>query len=122
MKEILIIEDDPQFQRMLFDLLKIEGYQVYTANNGKEGISQFKKHKPDLVISDIIMPEKEGTETIIELKTIFPDIKIIAVSGGGRTSYIDYLQTVKEFGVDATFSKPFNHKDFLQTIRKILNL
>jgi YesN/AraC family two-component response regulator len=120
MKKILLIEDDIFFQKMLSDLLKIEGYEVEIANNGKLGVIKYKECEPDLVITDIIMPEKEGTETILELKAINPEVKIIAISGGGRVGYVDYLQTVKEFGVEHTFSKPFNNQDMFQKINDLL--
>lgn len=119
MCKVLLIDDDTLFQKMLGSLLKMEGYEVFIANNGKEGIRLFNTVKPKLVVCDIIMPEKEGTETMIELKTNFPDLKIIAISGGGRSGYVDYLQTVKEFGIDATFSKPFENQKFLDKVREL---
>ena len=121
MKKILLIEDDQFFQKMLADLLRIEGYEVITANNGKLGLNMYKKNLPDLVITDIIMPEKEGTETIIELKQINPNLEIIAISGGGRIGYVDYLNTVKEFGVKHTLTKPFKNKEIIDTIKEILS-
>ncbi|NBC82600.1 MAG: response regulator [Bacteroidetes bacterium] len=118
--KILVIEDDLFFQQMLKDLLSLEGYEIFLANNGIKGMQLFHKVHPDLVITDIIMPEKEGTETIIELKQIKPDVKIIAMSGGGRGGFLDYLETANEFGVDATFPKPFNNKYFLNKVHEIL--
>lgn len=120
MRKILLIEDDLFFRQMLKDLLSMEGFNVITAGNGNEGIKKFKEENPELVITDIIMPEKEGTETIIELKNIDNKVKIIAISGGGRAGFVDYLDTASEFGVDATFSKPFNNKEFIAKIKELI--
>jgi len=117
--KILVIEDDLFFQQMLKDLLTIEGFDVSIAKNGMVGMQMFKKEQPDLIITDIIMPEKEGTETILELKQINPEVKIIAISGGGRTGFVDYLETVNEFGVHATFSKPFNNQEFIAKVKEL---
>lgn len=106
---------------MLGDFLRIEGFNVITANNGNEGVKLFDSEKPDIVITDIIMPEKEGTETILEIKQKNPNIKIIAISGGGRAGFVDYLETVSEFGVDATFSKPFNNNEFIAKLKELIN-
>lgn len=118
-KKILVIEDDLFFQQMLKDLLNHEGYKIIVAGNGREGIQFFKQEQPDLIITDIIMPEMEGTETILELKKINSQVKIIAMSGGGRANLVDYLDMANEFGVDATFSKPFNNQELLNKIQEL---
>ena len=98
MQKILIIDDEPHILLMLKKMLERSGYEVDLAANGIEGIELFKKSQPDLVISDIIMPEKEGLETIREMKRLRPDLKIIALSGGGKVSSDNYLNTSKIFG------------------------
>jgi DNA-binding NtrC family response regulator len=80
---ILVIDDDEQILRTLHQVLEMEGHEVLDAPNGKEGMRIFEEHGADLVVTDIVMPEKEGIETIKELHEGNPDLKIIAISGGG---------------------------------------
>jgi len=84
MARILVIDDDIQILEMLGQTLEREGYEVVDALDGKEGMRLYREAPTDLVITDIVMPEKEGVETIMELKRDFPDVKIIAMSGGGQ--------------------------------------
>jgi len=120
MAKILIIDDDNQFREMLHEMVKREGYIVFSALDGAEGMKIFKQEKPDLVITDIIMPEKEGLETILELKKNVPEVKIIAISGGGRSHPGDYLLTAKYFGADKTLAKPFSKSELLNSIVEVL--
>jgi YesN/AraC family two-component response regulator len=85
MANILIIDDDQQILNMLSQILKRAGYGVVEALDGKQGLKLYRENPTDLIITDIIMPEKEGLETIMELQRDFPDVKIIAISGGGIT-------------------------------------
>ena len=121
MKRILVIDDDTQFRQMLGQMLERAGYEVLEAANGKEGIELCQQAPTDLIITDIIMPEKEGVETIIELKRDFQDVKIIAVSGGGRADSKDYLKIAKRLGADRIFSKPFDREELLAAIEKLLS-
>ena len=89
---ILIIDDDDQIRRVLRKTLERDGYDVADAPNGKEGIRLYRENPADLVITDIIMPEKEGIETIRELRRDFPEVKIIAISGGGRIGPDSYFK------------------------------
>lgn len=121
MPHILIIDDDDLFRMMLKDLLETEGYQISEANNGESGLSQFHKSRPDLVITDIIMPDKEGFQTIRELQKASPTIKIIAISGGARRANSpNYLSLAEDFGADRTFPKPFDRHKLLQAIRELI--
>lgn len=120
MTKILIIDDDNEFREMLHEMVEREGYIVYSAPDGAEGIKIHNREKPGLVIIDIIMPEKEGLETILELKKNAPDLKIIAISGGGRSHPGDYLRTAKHFGADRTLAKPFTKDDLLNSISDVL--
>ncbi len=120
MKKILVIDDEPYILMMLKKMMERAGYEVDLATNGVEGLENFKRNTPDLVISDIIMPEKEGLGTIREMKQIKPDLKIIAVSGGGRASADDYLHTAKLFGADRIFQKPFNQAEIVGAVRELL--
>ena len=120
MRTILIIEDEKFLSNLQARFLKSEGFNVLIADDGNKGIALFKENKVDLVITDIIMPEKEGLETIIELKKLLPDIPIIAISGGGRCSPECYLDSAKKLGAKYIFEKPFNQKDLLSSIKKAL--
>lgn len=120
MTKILIIDDDTQFREMLHEMVKREGYIVFSALDGAEGLKSYYKEKPDLVITDIIMPEKEGLETILELKKDNKNLKIIAISGGGRSQPGDYLRTAKHFGADKSLAKPFSKDEILNSITEVL--
>jgi len=120
MARILIIDDDVQILDMLRQILKSEGYEVVEAADGREGIRLYREDPADLIITDIIMPEKEGIETIMELKRDFPDVKIIAISGGGRIGPEEYLPMAEMLGAKRTFSKPVERKQLLNAVRKLL--
>lgn len=120
MKKILILDDEAPIRRMLRKLLERNDYEVFDAENGTHGIKQFKEHKPDLIITDIIMPEKEGLETIREIREINSDIKIIAISGGGATDPKIYLELAEKLGADLSFCKPLNNKELLSAVKLLL--
>jgi CheY-like chemotaxis protein len=120
MARILIIDDDVQTLNMLRKMLEREGYEVMDAPDGKEGLKLYRENPTDLIITDLIMPEMEGIETIQELKQDFPDIKIIAMSGGGRVGPGDYLHLAKMLGAQRTFAKPVERKELLKAIRELL--
>ncbi len=121
MNKILIIDDEAPVRKMLKKLLMKNGYHVWEADNGKIGIESYVKNNPDLIITDLIMPEKEGLESIRELKKLNPDIKIIAISGGGITDPKMYLDLASKFGAVQTFSKPVDNKTLISTINEILS-
>jgi CheY-like chemotaxis protein len=120
MARILVIDDDEQVLDMLYESLTREGYDVMRASNGEQGLRLYRQDPVDLIITDIIMPEKEGIETIIELRQDFPDVKIIAMSGGGRIGTKDYLHLAKIFGVQRTFTKPVAREQLLDEIKELL--
>ena len=112
MASILVIEDEIEIQRLLSNLLEGEGYQVFEASEGGEGIRLYREKQIDLIITDLLMPGKEGIETIIQLKQDFPDVKIIAISGGSRGLDKEfYLHLSKKLGALFTFTKPFDRKE-----------
>jgi len=119
-KKILLIDDDDQFREMLAELLKRNDYVVIEAPDGLQANSLYLEHQPALVITDVIMPEKEGIETIMELKREFNDIKIIAISGGGRTNAMDNLRSARLLGADKTLEKPFENVDILNIITELI--
>jgi DNA-binding response OmpR family regulator len=121
MAKILVIDDEPSILLMIKKMLEKEGHEVDLALNGRDGMELFEIIKPALVITDIIMPEKEGLETILELRKKNPGLKIIAISGGGRISPEGYLPGAKLLGADMVFQKPLVPKEFISAVSKLLN-
>ncbi len=120
MKRILIIDDDHHILLMIKKMLERAGFEIELASNGNEGLELFKRSQADLVITDIIMPEKEGLETIREMKRLRSDLKIIAMSGGGKISADNYLNTAKIFGASKVLEKPFSQKTMISTVTDLL--
>ena len=121
MASILLIEDDAPVRRIISMMLEKEGHEVSEAADGELGIQMYREQPRDLVITDIIMPNKEGLEMIKELKKEYPDVKIIAISGGGKIEGRHYLQLAKKFGVDLTFEKPFNWQKLVESVNEIIS-
>jgi YesN/AraC family two-component response regulator len=120
MATILIIDDEKSILSFLKERLKDEGFNVLTAIDGKEGMTLFNDNQVDLVITDIIMPGKAGFGTIIGLKSICPDIKIIVMSGGGHMYPEYYLDIAKCLGAQYTFKKPFKTSELLEAVYELL--
>jgi len=120
MARILIIDDDNHLRKMLKIMLENEGYNVEDAENGYIGMKIIRKSHFDLVITDIIMPDKEGIETIMEIKKDFPTIKIIAMSGGGKISTDSYLVMAGHLGASKTLEKPFQQAELVDAVRELL--
>ena len=120
MTNILIIDDEPKIRLVLRELFELEGYTVTEASNGCEGMALFHEKKIDLILTDLFMPEQEGLETIYKLKKESPEIKIIAMSGGGGLGCPpNHLDTARLLGVAATFTKPVSRESLLKTIRDL---
>jgi len=120
MKTILVIDDNEAICETLEIFFKREGFNVLTAGDGNRGMSLFNDNHVDLVILDMIMPEKDGVETIIDLKNFSPKVPVIAMSGGRKLPPEIYLKTAKEFGVKYTFRKPFDRNDLLLAVNEAL--
>jgi len=118
--QILVIEDDFAVRELILQTLSKAGYQVIAAGDGVEGLNLFREKNPALVITDIVMPQKEGLQTIIELKQEAPGVKVIAMSGGGRYCNADYLKLAKKFGARRTVSKPFMRDELLASVKEVL--
>ena len=120
---ILLIDDDDLLRDAISDLLESEGYLVTTADNGTTGLTAFQADRPDLVITDILMPERDGIETILSLAKETPQPRIIAISGGGgRLDSLSYLRMARGFGADKILEKPFRAKVLLEAIEEVLAL
>ncbi|MDH3393490.1 MAG: response regulator [Desulfobulbaceae bacterium] len=120
MKRILVIDDDTQIREMLREILVKEGYEVAVAENGKDAIAIQQASPCDVIITDLIMPEQDGVETIMEFIQKDPTAKIIAISGGGRIGPRDYLEMAEALGAKKTFYKPFKRQDILTAVKELL--
>lgn len=120
MARILVVDDEELARYTIREILEGAGHEVSEATNGNQAIAKQQAQPFDLIITDIIMPEKEGVETIIELKKEFPDLKIIGISGGGRTRNMDFLQLAKQFGAEKILSKPFTEDELLENVKACL--
>src|ERR1051326_6890432 len=114
--KILVIDDDKAVCYTLARVLATRGYEVITAPEGKTGVEMFRAHHPDLVITDLIMPEQEGMETIRQIRSESSDVKIIAISGGGRLCNFDMLPIAERMGADDILHKPFDAQELLQRV------
>jgi CheY-like chemotaxis protein len=119
MIRILLIEDDVAVLEMLKKTLEREGYQVTTASNGRIGIREYNSQSFDVVITDLIMPDMEGMETIISLRKDNPDVKIIAMSGGGLNNPDEYLDVAKKLGAIKAFEKPLRRQVLLDAVAEL---
>jgi len=120
MARILVVEDDYQVRTMLRLTLEQMGHEVIEAPDGKVACEKFRERPPDLTITDIVMPEKEGIETIIDIRREFPNAKIVAISGGGRGGPEVYLDTAKKFGALRSFTKPVDPVKLKNAIEELV--
>ncbi len=120
MNRILIMDDDMEFRETLRRILEFEGFEVEDAPNGNIGIYSLHQEPADLALIDIVMPGRDGLETIKELKKEFPEVKIIAMSGGGVCSPDNYLRSAAFHGAQHVLSKPFEQGELLTAIKQLL--
>ncbi len=124
MARILIIEDDTATREWLESLFSRNGYVVDSATNGKEGVDLFRINPADLVVTDIVMPEKDGIETIADLRRAYPGVRIIAISGGERRPEDisrNYLHSAKLVGADRALQKPVTNDELLSVVKELLS-
>ena len=116
MAKILIIDDDPQTRRLVVRILTDAKHDVIEAVDGQKGIEQFHAYRPAVVITDILMPNKDGIEVIKELRRIAPKVRIIAISGGGECRNMTFLEFAMAFGANAALAKPFRPDDLIMAV------
>jgi CheY-like chemotaxis protein len=121
MQKILVVDDDSLVRDTLVRILERKGYQVLVASDGLCGLSMFRSEQPDLVITDIIMPEKEGLQTIREIRSECPDARIIAISGGARIGNMDFLNFAGKLGASEIMPKPFDPTDLVNLVSRCLS-
>ncbi|MEI6899237.1 MAG: response regulator [Bacteroidota bacterium] len=121
MKRILLIDDEKDFRDGMKVLLEIYGYEVRIAENGSAGYCLRAETNFDLIITDILMPEMDGLELILKVRSVSPNAKIIAISGGGKgLNATDYLKLSVSLGADRALRKPFQMLELLDTIKELL--
>jgi len=118
---VLVIDDDRLFLSLVRRLLEEQGHEVRCAGHGVEGLTAYRQQPADVVLCDLFMPEKEGLETIRELRSEFPDARIIATSGGSTClGGADFLGMARMFGAAAVLSKPFDAEALVEAVRSLL--
>ena len=120
MPKILIVDDDPQIRLLLTERFQKAGFEASCAANGRECMKMLSIAVPDVVITDLIMPEQEGIETIMQLRRDYPQIKIIAISGGIRGGTVNFLSAARELGAAKAYKKPFQFQELLSGVNELL--
>ena len=118
-KSVLVVDDDAGVRRSVAVALAAAGCDPYEAAEGGEAVAMLERTHIDLAVIDLVMPGKEGLETIIEAKRRWPALMVIAISGGAGAHY-DYLGLARSLGADSTMMKPLNLKDMLEQIERLL--
>lgn len=121
MSAILVADDQKGIRDILRKVLIEAGHDVAEAEDGAAALALFRARTFDLVVTDIIMPEMEGIEIIATMKREQPDIKILAMSGGGRARVMDFLVVAKKAGADAILEKPFRKNELLDRVAELLD-
>jgi CheY-like chemotaxis protein len=117
--QVLVIDDDVAVRQTIALLLEDVGIEVVQAADGKEGLRAFLRSRPDLIVTDIIMPEKEGIQTLIDIRKADRHLPIIAISGGGRIGNTDFLEIAARLGASTTLPKPFDPEVLVDLVRKL---
>jgi CheY-like chemotaxis protein len=120
MARILVVDDNDEIRRMMRQALELYGHDVLDAGNGVEALAQFRRRVTDLVVTDIIMPDMEGLQTIIELRALDSRVKILAISGGGTFVPEGYLKSAEMLGADEGLEKPFTVQELLDAVNGLL--
>lgn len=120
MKRILLVEDEGDLRALLTKMIERGGYEVVQACDGNEAEAILRNESVDLIISDLVMPGKDGIELLMDIRRKLPDIKIIAMSGGGHTGTGTYLTVARALGANITLNKPFEGKCLLDAIEREL--
>jgi len=116
MAKILITDDEDIVRYALRATLERAGHTVFEARDGVEALSILASHAVDVAVIDMIMPNKEGVETTIEIRRKYPSIRVVAISGGGRSHNFDFLKYAQQFGAHSSLQKPFTNEELLDSI------
>jgi DNA-binding response OmpR family regulator len=116
---MLVVEDDSELLQVMTGALRAAGHNVLAAEAGEAGLQLFRAEPPDLVVCDIVMPDRDGIELIPEMKRLQPTVKLLAISGRQMIGALDVLSLARSMGADATLAKPFS-TEALVTIAEAL--
>jgi CheY-like chemotaxis protein len=121
MPRILIIDDDPDVRRLLKVALEKDKHEVFEAGDGLDGVRRWRESRPDLVITDLLMPGKDGLDTMFELVSLDPRVKVIAMTGGNWKEAVDRLHDARLFGAVRTVAKPFTLSEMIRVVGEVLS-
>ena len=117
---VLVVDDDADLLRTLARRFHLAGSRVTVAKDGDEALARFNQSTPTVVVTDILMPNREGVETIMKMKERSPEVKILAISGGGLLGAAGVLDLARRLGADAVLAKPFRSDQVLEAVRKLI--
>jgi CheY-like chemotaxis protein len=120
MASVLVIDDDAAARRLFTEVLSREGHSVHASADGQLGLQQFKKARPDVVVTDLIMPNREGIETIRAMRAFDPSVPIIAMSGNAGAKFMNFLKVAKLSGAALTLEKPFTPEKLVAAVTQVL--
>lgn len=120
MKNILLVDDEASIRMMVRAVLSDEDYTFEEASNGTVALEMLEAKEYDLIITDVIMPDCDGIELVMQVRRKLPDIKVIVMSGGGRVRADHYLNLAEKLGAARVFEKPFNTAELRETVRDLL--
>jgi YesN/AraC family two-component response regulator len=113
---VLVIDDEAALRQTMRRMLESAGHEVIEAENGRLGLEAYRKQPADVVLTDIIMPQKEGIETIRDIRAVDSKVRIVAISGGGRHQNMDFLRIAAKLGASSTLAKPFRKEELLACV------
>lgn len=117
LRTVLLVDDEPEIRELLHEILNEHNCNVFQAENGKDAFQLSRNEKIDVLITDLIMPEQEGIETVRQFRQTYPEMKIIAISGAADV----YLHMARILGADATLRKPLNLVAITSLLQRMLN-
>lgn len=120
MAKILVVDDEPEVREILGEMLARAGHEVFRAADGEEGLRAFREHRPDLVVTDLLMPVRGGLSLIVEMREVDPEARVLAISGGGPRGNLNFLDTARALGGVETLRKPFRRAEFLAAVDRTL--
>ena len=118
-KRILVVDDNADLRATIQALLQADGFEVAVAGDGQAALALHQSRPADVVITDLFMPDKDGIETIVELRKLSPKLKIVAMSGWTSTQGSDYLRVAREIGASVTLQKPFDPEELSRVVRQL---
>ena len=119
-QSILVADDDDLLRGFICAVLRKAGYTVLEASGGLKAVALFREHKPDLVITDLLMPGRDGMEVLRDIRALDPQAKVILVSGGGDVVPVGFLDLAPKMGAIGTLAKPFEPRELLHAVQNAL--